>query len=66
VEKKMKPYSWVGVHVEGDLLYYDEFPKELSDEQRRQLHLAELYHENDVRELQAKIAMLEAKLAEKG
>lgn len=63
---KIEPYSWVGVHVEGDLLYYDEFPKEFSDEQRRQLQLAALYHERDVRALVKRIAELEARLAGKG
>lgn len=42
-EDEAKPVAWRGVHVEGDYLYYDEFPKELSDEQRRQLQLAPLY-----------------------
>ena len=38
-----KPAAWRGVHVEGDYLYYDDFPEELSDEQRRQLQLEALY-----------------------
>lgn len=38
--------AYRGVHVEGDNLYYDEFPKELNDEQRRQIHLQPLYEKN--------------------
>lgn len=39
----LKIAAWRGVHVEGDYLYYDEFPEELTAEQRRQLHLKPLY-----------------------
>lgn len=39
----LKIAAWRGVHVEGDYLYYDEFPEDLTAEQRRQLHLKPLY-----------------------
>lgn len=35
--------AYRGVHVEGDYLYYDEFPKELNDEQRKSISLEALY-----------------------
>lgn len=38
-----KPTAWRGVHVEGDYLYYDEFPSDLSWEQRRQLNIKPLW-----------------------
>lgn len=37
------PAAWRGVHVEGDYLYYDEFPEEFSPVQIRQVHLQPLY-----------------------
>lgn len=37
------PVAWRGVHVEGDYLYYDEFPSDLTWEQRRQLNIKPLW-----------------------
>lgn len=44
VEFDDKATAWRGVHVEGDYLYYDEFPKDLTEEQRRQLGIEPLYN----------------------
>ncbi|ACV50167.1 hypothetical protein [Delftia phage PhiW-14] len=38
-----KPVAWRGVNVDGEYMYYDEFPKELTEEQQRQIHLRALY-----------------------
>lgn len=37
------PAAWRAVHVEGDYLYYDEFPDEFTPHQIRQTYLHPLY-----------------------
>ena len=44
-------------------MYYDEFPKEMDPAVRRQIHLAELYHERDVKDLIAENEALRKELA---